>query len=189
MSFSAGVPPIRSSVVLPVTVNFVDIILYAGGDPRNARYDNGVLHVDGVSQAALEAAVEARGDQSFAVRAAKKGQAAQGLMARIAAGMPWAGKTLQIDDASQVRLTAMDSAAKGGSLPPGFFWVMADNSKLPLDAAGMTNMAVAAMNYVFALRAHYWGLRSQVDEAPTVEAVQAIDTTAGWPVPASQPAP
>ena len=100
---------------------------------------------------------------------------------RIAAGMPWDGKVLQIDDASCQLLTSADAMAAAGGLPDGFAWRMADNSFLPLDAEGLRAMALATGAYVYALRATVWRLTDAIRAAETVGEVEAVDITAGWP--------
>ncbi|MBX6386335.1 MAG: DUF4376 domain-containing protein [Microbispora sp.] len=125
--------------------------------------------------------VAVRPDPLEVARATAKAAAKAQFDARIAAGMPWQGKVLQIDDASQERILAGKAMADAGTLPAGFAWRMADNTPLPLDAAGMQAMAEAAGTYVYALRAHYWSLVDAIAAAPDLAAVQAIDVTAGWP--------
>jgi hypothetical protein len=116
------------------------------------------------------------------LRAATKASAQHQLAARIAAGMPWSGRVLQIDEASQGRLSAAVLLSQYG-LPSGFAWRMADNSALALDAAGLVAMAHAAGTYVAALRARYWAIADAVAAAPDAAALEAIDVTAAWPDP------
>ncbi|MBW6402022.1 DUF4376 domain-containing protein [Roseomonas sp. HJA6] len=116
-------------------------------------------------------------------QAARKAAARQGLDARIAAGMPYGGATLQIDETSQARISAAVLLAQY-ELPAGFAWRMADNSAVPIDAAGMIAMGRQAAEYVAALRAHYWGLADAIAAAPDAAALDAIDLAAGWPAPA-----
>jgi hypothetical protein len=118
------------------------------------------------------------------LKVARKAAAQAALAARIALGMPWADQTLQIDEASQGRLSAAVLMAQYG-LPQGFAWRMADNSWLPVDAASLVTMARAAGAHVTALRAHYWGLADAIAAAPDAAAVEAVDLDAGWPLPAS----
>jgi len=113
------------------------------------------------------------------LKAEAKAAAAAGLATRVAAGMAWAGKTLQIDETSQARMTASVLLAQQG-LPPAA-WRMADNSALPLDAPGLLAMATAAGAYVTALRAHYWQLVDLITAAANAASVASIDTTTGWP--------
>lgn len=101
--------------------------------------------------------------------------------ARVAAGMPWQGRVLQIDDVSRANLSGAALRAERGTLPEPFYWTMADNSDLALDAAGMLAMAEAAMDHYYTLKRHYEGLRAAVAAAPDAEALAAIDLTAGWP--------
>lgn len=113
-------------------------------------------------------------------KAAKLRASAEALAAKLAAGMPWSGATLQIDERSQARLGNALQLGQADGLPQGFAWRMEDNSALPLDLAGLLAMATAAWVYVHALRLHYWGLVDDINAAVDVAAVTAIDLEAGW---------
>jgi hypothetical protein len=101
------------------------------------------------------------------------------------AGMAYGGKVLQLRDVDQQRIIAAGATAKfavmsGGSWPADFAWIMADNSLLPLDAAGMSAMADAAsaqvQAWIFKAYQHKTALRALTDAA----AVAAYDISAGW---------
>src|SRR5581483_6028170 len=69
--------------------------------------------------------------------------------AHFVAGMSYQQKTLQLDEIAQQRIIASGANAKfalitSASWPQNFGWIMADNTLLPLDAAGMSAMADAA---------------------------------------------
>ncbi len=178
--------PARARAVVPISADIPAIVAAAGGDIERATYDSGVLHVHGISQAALDAAVESHGDPTFSHREAKRLQAKRILERRLAAGMPWRGGTVQIDEASQARLATRAMAAQAGTMPEGLSWVMADNSRIPLDQAGMLALAAEALAYANALRTHYWDLRDIIAGAGTPEALASVDVDFGWPEP---PAP
>lgn len=114
------------------------------------------------------------------LRAARKAAAQAAFAARIALGMPWGDATVQIDDASQGRISVAVMMAQYG-LPDGFTWRMADNSAVPLDAAELVTMARAAGAYVTALRMRYWQIVDAIAAAADAGAVAAVDVDAGWP--------
>lgn len=100
--------------------------------------------------------------------------------AQIAAGITHAGKPLEIDEASQGRMGDMMTRARSrAGLPAGFAWRMGDNSFLPLTAAELEDMAIAASDRVIALRRARWAARDAVRAAATREAADAVQAT--WP--------
>lgn len=121
------------------------------------------------------------------VQAARKAAAQAAFAARIALGMPWGDAAVQIDDASQGRISAAVLMAQYG-LPDGFTWRMADNSAVPMDAVALVAMARAAGAYVTALRMRYWQIVDAIAAAADAEAVAAVEVDTGWPT-ASSPAP
>jgi Domain of unknown function (DUF4376) len=177
----AGAGPL-SRVEVPPTADVEGIVRAAGGLPSRALYADGVLSVRGVEQEALEAAA-AGADAMFGPRRVKKAVAQAELIRRIDAGMPWGGRVLQIDEASQQRITSVALTAAMGPLPDPFAWRMADNSSLPMGGADVVAMARSAMSYVAALRSHYWVLVDAVEAAPDAGALAAIDVEADWPEP------
>jgi hypothetical protein len=105
--------------------------------------------------------------------------------ATFAAGMAYQGKVLQLRDVDQQRIIAAGATAKFALLmsstwPAGFAWIMADNTTLPLDAAGMSAMADAAAAkveaWIFTGHAHKQALRALT----TAAAIAAYDITTGW---------
>lgn len=127
-------------------------------------------------------------DISAAVaRIAKREAAAAAFAAAIAAGVTHAGKTFQIDDASQGRIGAEASRAAYAILGvPGIVWepgtvfIAMNNEQVPFTAAEFLAMAQAASNRVRAIRLNYRDMKDAIDAAPDVAAVEAIDTGAGW---------
>ena len=100
---------------------------------------------------------------------------------KLAAGMTYQGKTLQIDEDSQLRI--IGAAAKAGLVggAPSAGWRMGDNSFLALpNAAAMIALASAASAKVEALRVVMWGHKDAIAALTDVGAVQAYDITAGW---------
>lgn len=90
------------------------------------------------------------------------------------AGMAWAGKVLQIDEASRQNLTSAALGAQLGLLPPGFAWRMADNTFLPLTAPELIAMAGAGMAHYLALSGRRWAMRDAARAATTREEADAI---------------
>lgn len=109
-----------------------------------------------------------------------------------AEGVPYLGKVLQLGDVDQQRIIAAGATAKFALIaaaqsgtpptwpPQGFGWIMADNSVLVLDAAGVSAMADAAASqvsaWIFNGYAHKKAIRALNDAA----AVDAHDITTGW---------
>lgn len=120
-------------------------------------------------------------DQLAAAQAERIADVRVAAAARMAAGMAWQGKVLQIDAESLGLLTGADAMAAAGGLPPGFAWRMADNSFLPLDAEGLRAMALAAGALVYAIRAVGWAKVDAIRAAADPAAVAAIDPATGWP--------
>lgn len=176
-----AVAPKRALKEVPVTSNFTAIVAALGNAARNVRYDNGVLYVDGVDQAALDAAADAA-DPVFGTRALIKQQAGAQLMGRLAAGMTWAGHPLQIDEASTMRIGQSAQAASLGALPEGFAWRMGDNFNLAMGNEDMIAMATAAFDYVASLRVRYWQIVDQANTADA-ESLGTINPASGWPTP------
>jgi hypothetical protein len=122
----------------------------------------------------LTAAIERRCKEVDALRDTK-----------FAAGMPYGEKVLQLGEIDQQRIIAAGASAKFALLnstawPADFGWIMADNTLLPLDAAGMSTMAdVAAAKvqaWIFNGYAHKQALRALTD----VAAIEAYDISSGW---------
>lgn len=95
--------------------------------------------------------------------------------AEIARGMPWGGRTLQVDEASIQRITAV-AAATGNNvpLPVAFAWRMADNTALPLDRAAFLAMSTAAFNHVNALRQRLWAALDKARAAADRDAADKV---------------
>lgn len=104
---------------------------------------------------------------------------------KFAAGMPYGGKMLQLRDVDQQRITASGAAAKfslltGAAWPGDFGWIMADNSVLTLDAAGMSAMADAAAAQVRAWILNGHAHKSALRAFAMAGDVAAYDIDAGW---------
>jgi hypothetical protein len=97
-----------------------------------------------------------------------------------ASGFPYLGKRLDSDARSVQRInTAVQAAqaalAAGVAFP--IVWTCADNSLLPLDAAGVVGMPVALATYADQLHQAAKALRAQIEAATTFAEVQAV----AWP--------
>lgn len=118
-------------------------------------------------------------------RALALAAAGRAYQTRLAAGVAFAGKTWQIDEASQARIAAMASAAvavlsgvPGASWPAGFAFIAADNSAAAMTAQQMFDLSSAARDRVIALRVAFRALKDAILAA---DAPEAIDVAAGWP--------
>lgn len=137
-----------------------------GADGAAATYVVAPLPLDG-RRAAMDAAVRREFDR------------------RVAAGMPYAGKRIQIDDGSRINLSGLAAAAGlaagGGEWADAYAagWITADNTRLPLPSPADA-LALAA-----AAGACYAGLRQRrrdlLDAVAVAEAPEAVDVAAGWP--------
>jgi hypothetical protein len=107
------------------------------------------------------------------------------LAAKFEAGMPYADKILQLREIDQQRIIAAGAQAKfalitGSAWPAGWGWIMADNTVLPLDAAGMSAMADAASTQVQAWIFTGHGHKEQLRSFTVASAVTLYDITQGW---------
>jgi hypothetical protein len=114
-------------------------------------------------------------------KAARKAEVATLYQSKLAVGMPYGGKILQIDEASQQRITCAAAAAGLVGTVPASGWRMADNSFLPLaNAAAMIALAEAAAARVEALRVVMWQHKEAIEALGDVAGVQGYDVAAGW---------
>lgn len=100
---------------------------------------------------------------------------------KLAAGMAYGGKVLQIDEDSQLRI--IGAAAKAGLVggAPASGWRMGDNTFLKLaDSAAMIQLAAAVSAKVEALRVVMWAHKDAIEALTDADAVKAYDINAGW---------
>ena len=121
-------------------------------------------------------------------RFAKTGAAVAHYNALIAAGFAQGGTLFQIDSAAQAQIAAMGVMAlgsitdpAGSPWPAGFYWIAADNSHVPMDAAAMYGFGRAAGAYVSACVLRLRAIKDAIVSAPDQAALDAIDVTAGYP--------
>jgi len=110
------------------------------------------------------------------------------MQARIAAGFTWSGKLYQIDTNSQARIAAMGALALGSIADPvgspwnaGFYWVAADNSHVPMDAAATYAFARAVALYVSGCILHLRTIKDMIAGAADQTALDAVDVATGYP--------
>jgi hypothetical protein len=103
-------------------------------------------------------------------------------------GFTISGTLFQIDSASQVQMAAMGVMALGSITDPanspwpeGFYWVAADNSHVPMDAAAMYAFGRAVAAYVSACVLRLRAIKDAIAAAPDRATLNAIDVTAGYP--------
>jgi hypothetical protein len=106
----------------------------------------------------------------------------------VGAGFTWSGSRFQIDTESQTRIAAMGALALGSITDPagspwdsGFYWVAADNSHVPMDAAATYAFARAVALYVSGCILHLRTIKDGIASAADQAALDAIDVTAGYP--------
>jgi hypothetical protein len=90
-------------------------------------------------------------------------------------------------DADSASVTNIQGAAQGAALakmaasPLSMDWRMHDNTLVTMDADAVIAMALAVMAQVQGCYARSWALETEIEAADTIEAVQAVDITVGWP--------
>lgn len=143
-------------------------------------------------QAAVQAVYDAH-DPKFAAlvaaRAAKREAIAAAYEDRIAAGVVHAGHVYQIDPESRANISAIALSSALATLGvPGVSWpaggqpyrTMA-NEWLTFSPAEFLSLSVAVRDVVTAMRQHYAALKEEVAAAGDLDALAAIDPSAGWP--------
>jgi hypothetical protein len=107
---------------------------------------------------------------------------------RLATGFTWSGALYQIDTDSQTRIAGMGALALGSIADPagspwnsGFYWVAADNSHVPMDAAATYGFARAVALYVSGCILHLRTIKDTIAGATDQAALDAVDVTAGYP--------
>lgn len=99
------------------------------------------------------------------------------------AGFPYLGKWVDADPDSVDRMTAAVLAAMAAQTlgqPFATSWTCADNSELPLDAAGMIGMPVAFASYGQALHDYCKARKAELPNLDLAQ-LQNYDAMAGWP--------
>jgi hypothetical protein len=123
--------------------------------------------------------VEVAQQLAFAKIAARFDQA-------LAAGMPYAGKVLQIRQEDQSNIIAMGAKARDArdgnwTWPANFAWRMADDSFHPLPSySDMIAMDLAAASEVYRLRQVRWHHVDTVAAMSDPAAIMAYDFSGGW---------
>lgn len=92
-----------------------------------------------------------------------------------------------VDSDEQARSNVSGAAlgaliAKSANAPYSVTWTMLDNSTQTLDADEMITMALAVLTHVNACHERARALRVQIETAPDMAALLAIDVTTGWPL-------
>lgn len=118
-------------------------------------------------------------------RAVRRSQAAALYQSRLAAGCSFGGSVYQIDEASQNRLTALGASAglmlQGAIAEESFEVIATDNSITTLSPADMVALTQAARGIVTACRLRLRALKTAIDDAADLEALDLIDIETGWP--------
>jgi len=140
---------------------------------------------DGATDLVAASLEDSRNLKRAAIEAAY--QAKLGLGLALAAGAPFNGKTLQVDEESQAKIgqifaraLAVQQNVAGLTWPSGGFrWRMADNTYLALAVPDFIAMAQAAADYCAAKFYQRAALKDAVTAAADQAALDAIDITAG----------
>jgi hypothetical protein len=100
------------------------------------------------------------------------------------AGFYYMGKRLDSTERSVLRFNVAVQAAQAAIAAGQTFqldWTCADNSELPLDAAGVIGIPVAFALYGNALHQHARALKAAVESATTAAELAAVEIYGGWP--------
>lgn len=103
---------------------------------------------------------------------------------REAGAFQYRGRAIDCDPRAVQRITTAAMAAQAAlaaGKPFALDWTCADNSVLPLDAAGVIGMPLALAAHADALHQHARMLKQQVMVADDEAALSAIDIYHGWP--------
>lgn len=107
--------------------------------------------------------------------------------AEIAAGFSYAGKVIDLDEASRANIAAAATRAMAVALalpgmawPDGFAWRTKDNTTLDLDPSEMLGMGQEAADRFTALILIRGALKDAVAAATSAEELEAVDPAAGW---------
>ena len=123
-----------------------------------------------------------RGDL-IEIRRQRLAEAERAFLARTSLSVAWAGKRIQIDEASQQRISSVALLAltciATGQPWPGVDWIAADNTTISMATPQqMIGMAMAAAQRVIALRTAYRGAKDALLAADTAAAAFAVDIAA-----------
>ena len=106
---------------------------------------------------------------------------------RMVVGFTYQGVVYQLNDASQMRITALAlkaqravDGAPGATWEEGFAFIAADNTPVPFTAEEFGPFADAAANVVIARRLNARALKDAVLAAANAEDIAAIDIKTGW---------
>jgi hypothetical protein len=105
-------------------------------------------------------------------------------VSKYAEGFNYNSKNYQIDDSSQVLMTAVKTQLADGVIDPhGGRWRATDNTWTTMDDTEVGTFIDAVAVYVKDVRARAWDLIDQVAAATTLSALDGIeaDITNGWP--------
>lgn len=100
----------------------------------------------------------------------------------MALGTSLHGYRWDADAAAQLSVNGMATSINAGiPLPSAFYWTSFDNQDVPFTAQDILDLSAALAAFNFAVHDHSRTLKSQIADAATIDAVMAIDVTAGWP--------
>lgn len=141
------------------------------------------------SDPARAEAIIADHDPVPTLKAAKLEALEEAYAGKLDEGRVYKGKTYQIDPASQsniaakaVTAIAVLSGTPGAEpWPDGFYWIPADNSHAPMDAAAMYAFAQDVGTYVTLLILTRRALKDAIAGAASPDALDAIDLVGSWP--------
>jgi hypothetical protein len=94
---------------------------------------------------------------------------------------PYDGRWYQTDVVSRTNIIGAGILADNGTLPSMIIWTTTDNVDVEHSPASIQGLRRACAEHVAAVYEAGRLLREQINAAESVEALRAIDVTAGWP--------
>lgn len=144
---------------------------------------------DAIAAQAIIDGYDGSAEQLAFLKDRKREELAATFTGKIEAGRVFNGVTFQIDAGSQANIAAMATRAGlvlanapgSEAWPQGFYWIAADNSHVPMDAAAMYAFAQDVGGYVSLLIMTNRAYKDAIGAAQDVAALNSIDVGAGWP--------
>lgn len=151
--------------------------------------ERGELYTGDCAAGDREATTEEVAARALSGARSEKAQAiAKAVAHEIAWGLVWQGVVYQIDSVSQGRIgnraqVARDCLANVRTwLPIYSGWIAADNSReVEFTPSAFLDFAYAAHDHFTLITLNANALKKQLEDALSIEDIEAIDVNAGWP--------
>lgn len=108
-------------------------------------------------------------------KARRKTQLNEEREAALVSGVAYNGYTFDTDERSRSNVVGTVGAINAGiPLPTGFTWRTSDNQDVPMTEAQMVELAGLLLEHVNTTYAKSWQLKAQVDDAASIDEVDAV---------------